>query len=114
MTRSLIGQQPTLNTQPDAEPTLLPTTVPPDRTRGPNQVAQNVNVVTNNVSETGAIDDSRTNNNRETIGSPRRRAATNDGQSTRPRRNNVDFGLSIDPFLSTSTGQWQLFDINRM
>ena len=71
-------------------------------------------MVTNNLSESGSSDARVANENRETIDSPRRRAATTDGRSTRPRRNHVNFGLSTNPCLPPSTGQWQPFDINRM
>ena len=91
---------------------MLPTAAPPDRTRGPNILTQNVNVVTNTVTEPGDVEDSQNTANNETVGSPRRRAATTDGRSTRSRRNNVDFGLSTNPFLPPSTGQWQPFDLN--
>ena len=58
VTRSLIGQQPALRTRPNDEPSLLPTSAPPDRTRGPNIVAQNIDIVTNTVTEPGGVDDS--------------------------------------------------------
>ena len=114
VTRSLIGHQPGLSTRTNEEPLILPTTVPTDRARGPNTVANNVNIVTNNVTEAGSVNNEDNNTTNETVGSPRRRAPTNEGRSTRPRRANVDFGLSTNPFLPPSTGQWQPFDLNRM
>ena len=96
VTRSLIGQQPALNTLPNEEP--LPTSAPANRARGPNIVAHNVNVVTNTVTEPGGVDDDHNTTNNETVGSPRRRAATTDGRSIRPRRTNVDSGLSTNLF----------------
>ena len=104
-----------MSTRTNEEPLILPTTAPADRARGPNTVANNVNVVTNNVTESVTVNNEDNNNTiNETVGSPRRRAPTNEGRSTRPRRANVDFGLSTNPFLPPSTSQWQPFDLNRM
>ena len=103
-----------MSTRPNEDPLFLPTTAPADRARGPNTVANNVNVVANTVTEPGVVNNDESNTTNETVGSPRRRVPTNDGRSIRPRRANVDFGLSTNPFLPPFAGQWQPFDLNRM
>ena len=93
--------------------TLLPTTRPPGTQPGPNVIAETVHVRTN--SGSGSVSSNNRNvEPRSNIGSPHRRTAASDGRSTRPRRTNIDFGLSRNSLLPPSTGQWQPFDIHRM
>jgi hypothetical protein len=40
--------------------------------------------------------------------------AAYDGCSTRPRRTNVEFGMSQSPLFLPSTGRWRAFDVDRM
>ena len=113
VTRSVIGQQAALSPQVPEVPTLLPTTRPPGTQAGPNLIAETVNVRTNSGSGS-ASSDNRNADGRSNIGSPSRRPLASNRPSTRPRRTNVDFGLSRNPLLPPSTGQWQPFDIHRM
>ena len=103
--RSIIGQQAALSSS--TVPALLTTVAPQDRERGTGEIAGEV--IVSEMSVSGG-NSSSTN----TVSSPSRQTARNDGRSPRRRAYNVDFGISNSASLPPSTGNMRNINVENM
>ena len=91
VTRTLIGQQPALLTQPNSIPELLPTTATGNRERSANTIGDNVAVNASALTDTPSSNTNPTQTSRVTR---QRNILFNNTRSTHARRHNVDLGMS--------------------
>ena len=103
--RSLISEQPALNTSADA-PTFNPTTAPTNRNRGSGEIAGEVVI---NEIRVASSDSSITNRNTGSRNTPRR-AEPHDNRRGRSRNYNVLFPAS----LPQSTASAQAINVDRL